>query len=258
MTCNSHCLLWQSLWEPKQWCLWGKKVLKKHLQRSIDKLVAAKEQLPEEEVRDVDTGYHRSNQGSSAAERWSHVSDCSQEKGFCATRGVGEDTAAAQEACASVEHEIEEEEDQDEEMHEEDHQNNTRDPYRDWYNSSDCTSQSRELKEMRTADFADLRYPCTSAKNSSPCCCGSWYDGETAADSCIADRCTCGGNCKLRGPDRVSCPCNSKAASDGSRGGAGSPRYDSSWELCRRCYECTEPLLAAHPNGTDRISKEVR
>ena len=40
--------------------------------------------------------------------------------------------------------------DQDEEMHEED-QNNTRDPYRDWYNSSDCTSQSRELKEMRTA-----------------------------------------------------------------------------------------------------------
>ena len=31
----------------------GKKARKKHLQRSIDKLVAAKEQLPEEEGRDV-------------------------------------------------------------------------------------------------------------------------------------------------------------------------------------------------------------
>ena len=143
--------------------------------------------------------------------------------------------------------------DQDEEMHEED-QNNTRSPYRDWYNSSDCTAQSRELKEMY---FADLRYPCTSAKNSSPCCCGSWYDGENAADSCTADRCTCGGNCKRRRPDRVSCPCNSKAASDGSRGGARSSWYDSSWKLCRRCYECTEPFSAAHPNGTDRISKQV-
>ena len=117
------------------------------------------------------TGYHRSNQGSSAAERWSHVGGCSQKKAFAqleesektleskrkalqqaqeALEEASRKHAAAQEACASVEHEIEEEEDQDEEMHEED-QNNTRDPYRDWYNSSDCTSQSRELKEMRTA-----------------------------------------------------------------------------------------------------------
>ena len=34
----------------------GKKALKKHLQRSIDKLVAAKEQLPEEEEREVAQG----------------------------------------------------------------------------------------------------------------------------------------------------------------------------------------------------------
>ena len=34
----------------------GKKALKKHLQRSIDKLVAAKEQLPEEEGREVAQG----------------------------------------------------------------------------------------------------------------------------------------------------------------------------------------------------------
>ena len=34
----------------------GKKALKKHLQRSIDKLVAAKEQLTEEEGREVAQG----------------------------------------------------------------------------------------------------------------------------------------------------------------------------------------------------------
>ena len=34
----------------------GKKALKKHVQRSIDKLVAAKEQLPEEEGREVAQG----------------------------------------------------------------------------------------------------------------------------------------------------------------------------------------------------------
>ena len=67
-----------------------------------------------------------------------------------ALEGATRKRAAAQEACASVEHEIEEEEDQDEEIHEED-QNDTRDPYIDWYNLSDCTSQSRQLKEMRTA-----------------------------------------------------------------------------------------------------------
>ena len=32
------------------------------------------------------------NSKASVAERWSHVGGCSQEKGFCATGGVGEDT----------------------------------------------------------------------------------------------------------------------------------------------------------------------
>ena len=136
--------------------------------------------------------------------------------------------AAAQEACASVEHEIEEE-DQDEEMHEED-QNNTRDPYRDWYNSSDCTSQSRELKEMRTAISQISDILALLLKNFSTCCCGSWYDGENAQ------------TLALQTGARVEETASSKAASDGSRGRARSSWYDSSWKLCRRCYECTEPF----------------
>ena len=149
----------------------GKKALKKHLQRSIDKLLAAKEQLPEEEGREVSQGItdrikalqlQKDGLMSVAARKkkaFAQPEDSektleSKRKALQQAQEALEEAsrkhAAAQEACASVEHEIEEEEDQDEEMHEED-QNNTRDPYRDWYNSSDCTSQSRELKEMRTA-----------------------------------------------------------------------------------------------------------
>ena len=51
------------------------RVSKKHLQRST-KLVAAKEQLPEEEER----RYHRTYQGSPASAGWSHVCDSSQKK----------------------------------------------------------------------------------------------------------------------------------------------------------------------------------
>ena len=149
----------------------GKKALKKHLQRSIDKLVAAKEQLPEEEGREVAQGItdriktlqlQKDGLMSVAARKKKAFGQLeesektleSKRKALQQAQEALEEAsrkhAAAQEACASVEHEIEEEEDQDEEMHEED-QNNTRVPYRDWYNSSDCTSQSRELKEMRTA-----------------------------------------------------------------------------------------------------------
>ena len=149
----------------------GKKALKKHLQRSIDKLVAAKEQLPEEEGREVAQGITdrikalqlqkdclmlvavRRKKAFAQLEELEKTLESkrkAQQQAQEALEEASRKHAAAQEACASVEHEIEEEEDQDEEMHEED-QNNTRDPYRDWYNSSDCTSQSRELKEMRTA-----------------------------------------------------------------------------------------------------------
>ena len=66
----------------------GKKALKKHLRRSIDKLVAAKEQLPEEEWREVAQGITDRIKGLQLQKDGS----CSQEKGLCATRGIGEDT----------------------------------------------------------------------------------------------------------------------------------------------------------------------
>ena len=149
----------------------GKKALKKHLQRSIDKLVAAKEQLLEEEGREVAQGITdrikalqlqkdglmsvaaRKKKAFAQLEESEKTLESKRKAPQQAQEALEEGSrkhAAAQEACASVEHEIEEEEDQDEEMHDED-QNNTRDPYRDWYNWSDCTSQSREFKEMRTA-----------------------------------------------------------------------------------------------------------
>ena len=143
--------------------------------------------------------------------------------------------AAAQEACASVEHEIEEEEDQDEEMHEED-QNNTRDPYRDWYNSSDCTSQSRELKEMRTAISQISDTLALLLKTLPP------VAVEVGTTVKMPQTLALHTGVKLREPDRVSCPCNSKAPSDGSRGVARSSWYNSRWKFCRRCYECTEPF----------------
>ena len=135
------------------------------------KLVAANEQLPEEEGREVAQGItdrikalqlQKDGLMSVAARRKKAFAQLeesektleSKRKALQQAQEALEEAsrkhAAAQEACASVEQEIEEEEDQDEEMHEED-QNNTRDPYRDWYNSSDCTSQSTELKDMRTA-----------------------------------------------------------------------------------------------------------
>ena len=51
----------------------GKNALKKHLQRSIDKLVGAKKQLQRK-----------------WGERWRKVCDSSQKKDLCTTRGVGE------------------------------------------------------------------------------------------------------------------------------------------------------------------------
>ena len=128
--------------------VWGEKVLKKHLQRSIDKLVAAKEQLPEEEEREVAHGItdrikalqlQKDGIMSVAARKKKAFAQLeesektleSKRKALQQAQEALEEAsrkhAAAQEACASVEHDIEEEEDQDEEMHEED-QNNTRDP----------------------------------------------------------------------------------------------------------------------------------
>ena len=149
----------------------GKQALKKHLQRSIDKLVAAKEQFPEEEGREVAQGItdrikalqlQKDGLMSVAARRKKAFAQLEELEKTLETKrkalqqaqeAVEEATrkhAAAQEACASVEQEIEEEEDEDDEMNEEDHSKST-DPYRDWYSSSDYTPQSTELGEMRTA-----------------------------------------------------------------------------------------------------------
>ena len=146
----------------------GKKALKKHLQLSIDKLLAAKDQLPKEEGREVAQGItdrikalqlQKDGIMSVAARKKKAFAQLEESEKTLeykrkalqqaqeALEEASRKHAAAQEACASVEHEIEEEEDQDEEMHEED-QNDTRDPYRAWYNLFDCTT---ELKEMLTA-----------------------------------------------------------------------------------------------------------
>ena len=135
---SSQCLLRQCLWEPKQRSL---KALKKHLQRSIDKLVAAKEQLPEEEGREVAQGItdrikalqlQKDGFMSVAARRKQAFAQLeesektleSKRKALQQAQEALEEAcrkhAAAQEACASVEQVIEEEEDEDEEMHEED------------------------------------------------------------------------------------------------------------------------------------------
>ena len=240
----------------------GKKALKRHLQRSIDKLVAAKEQLPEEEGREVAQGVTdrikalqlqkdglmsvaaRKKKAFAQLEESEKTLESKRKALQQAQEALEEATrkhAAAQEACASVEHEIEEEEDQDEEMHEED-QNNTRDPYRDWYNSSDCTSQSRELKEMRTAisQISDTlalllkTLPPVAVEVGTTVKMPQTLALQTGAR--VEETASCEGLTESR------VPATPKAASDGSRGGARSSWYNSSWKLCRRCYECTEPF----------------
>ena len=239
----------------------SKKVLKKHLQRSIGELVAAKEQLPEEEGREVAQGI-TDRIKALQLQKDGLMSVARKKKGFCATRGVGKDTRIQAQSPTAGTGGFGRSESKTSCCSRGMCKRGTRNRRGGRPRRGDARrgpeqhkgSLPRLVQLVRLyftvkrverdahSDFADLRYPCTSAKNSSPCCCGSWYDGETAADSCTADRCTCGGNCKLRRPDRVSCPCNSKAASDGSRGGTRSSRYDSSWKLCRRCHECTEPF----------------
>ena len=135
----------------------GKKALKKSLQRSIDKLVAAKEKLPEEEEREVAQGiterikalqlqkdglmsvtvrrkksFAQLEESEKAVESKRKALQQAQE----ALEEARQKYAAAQEACARVEQEIEEEEDEDEEcMHDAD-QDKGRDPHQEWYNPS--------------------------------------------------------------------------------------------------------------------------
>ena len=188
-----------------------KKTLKMHLFRSFDKLVAAKEQLPEEEEREVAQGVtrcHRTYQSSPASEGWSHVWDSSQKKRpLHITRSRRRRSnpsvklckhAAAQDSCARVEQEIEEEEDEDEECVQDAVQDKGRDPYQEWYNPTAHFSQSA----VRTAVSQNsATHSCASGISSSPGHLGSGYTVAIAEDACISVGSACGGNFKLRGPN---------------------------------------------------------
>ena len=130
----------------------GKKALKKHLQRSIDKLVAAKEQLPEEEGREVAQGIterinalqlQKDGLLSVTARRKKAFAQLeesekaveSKRKALQQAQEVLEEArqkhAAAREACASLEQEIDDEEDEDEDCMQDADQNKGRDSYQD-------------------------------------------------------------------------------------------------------------------------------
>ena len=165
----------------------GKKALKKHLQRSIDKLVAAKEQLPEEEWREVAQGITDRIKGlqlqkdgimSLAARRKKAFAQLeesektleSKRKALQQAQEALEEAsrkhAAAQEACASLEQEIEEEEDQDEEMRRGPEQHKGSLPR--LVQLVRLYFTVKRVKRDAHNHLADLRHSCTSAKKLFP------------------------------------------------------------------------------------------
>ena len=84
------------------------------------------------------------------------------------------------------------------------------------------------------SDFADLRHSCTSAEHILPVAVEVGTTVKLPQTLALKQG--------VRVEETASCEGPTKAASDGSRAGARSPRYDSNWKLCRRCYECTEPF----------------
>ena len=175
----------------------GKKALKKHVQRSIDKLVAAKEKLPEEEGREVAQGITERIKGlqlqkdgliSLTARRKKASAQLEESKKAVeskrkALQQAQEDLeearqkhAAAQEACASVEQEIEEEEDEDDECMPDADQDKGRESVCSFFAVGGDTGGAH-------GGFTDLSRSCTSGKSSSPRHVGSGYTVAIAAAS---------------------------------------------------------------------------
>ena len=204
----------------------GKTALKKHLQRSIDKLVAAREQLPEEEGREVAQGI-TDRIKALQLQKDGLMSVAARRKKAFAQLEESEKTLESKRKTLQQAQEASEEARQkhaaaQEAMCKRGTGNRRRGRRRqgDARRGAEqnkgslprlvqlvrlCSTVKRVTRDAHS-DLADLRHSCSSVKNLPPCCCGSWYDGATAADSCTAARCTCGGTASCEGPTEPRLP----------------------------------------------------
>ena len=111
--------------------------------------------------------------------------------------------AAAQEACASVEKEIDEEEEEDEECMHVGEQETRSESYQDWYNPSDRSSQSAEIQEVRTAVSQISATLALLVKALPPGILETGTSFSTATDSDASAGSAFGGHFKLWRPSRA-------------------------------------------------------